>query len=300
VSKQRTNNYKKRASEHLEANRVPQQQQARLPSGKNFARLWYRIEPTLQTALRAETESVRTFFKRFPFVSSDNPHQVDLFIKGVKDKSVQRALHEYVRFARRFAVRVTLESKPPFFLFQVESARLSGAKFWGKILHGGLVPWLVSESEFADFHHPDLALPRNSEPLFESGRAKWFQIDDPKGDSLLAEIEEVAYDPDAIVFLFHDSRQPFLFCLVGENVNDTDWKKASQIRTRFQQQMYQTGTRGRTPNMEKRSKQYKAVQSKEPMKNIAIDLTGDSATDKQVSSEERALRRRKSELKKRH
>jgi hypothetical protein len=307
VSKQRTDNYKKRASKHLAANQVLPQHEAKLPLSKHFVRLRHRIGAVLQAALDNDPESVRKFFKLFPFISPDDQQRISLFIKKVNDASIRRSLREYVQFALRFHVRFILESKAPF--FRVESVRLAGVKFRGTVENGLLLP--ITESlpaDIADFQDTNLKIPAGSESLFESGKAKLFVIDDPSGDSLLADIEDVSYHDEAIVFVLHHcgpERQPFLFCLVGESVSYDDWKKAAQVKTRFQQEQYGTGTRGRLPDLEKRSKEYGAVQSQESLKSIAADFAiqnppkaGDGAKLKHVDSARRELSRRKSELKK--
>jgi hypothetical protein len=292
----------------MEAHQVLPQQQVEMPSGKHFVRLRYRNTSMLLAALEKNPKSVRTFFTLFPFIVPDDQQRISSFIDKVKDASIRRSLREYVQFALRFHVRFILESKAPF--FRIESVRLAGVKFRGRVENGLLVP--ITESlpaDIADFQDTNLKIPAGSESLFESGKAKLFVIDDPSGDSLLADIEDVSYDDEAIVFVLHHcgpERQPFLFCLVGESVSYDDWKKAARAKTDFQQEQYDTGTRGRIPDLEKRSKQYEAVQSQESLKNIAADFAihnppkvGDGAKLKHVDSAGRELRRRKAELKKR-
>ena len=301
MSKQQSERYKQRASEYVAAHEALPQQETKLPSGRNFVRIQSRMEPALQTALRSNPESVRKFFESFPFISPDNQRASIRFINTVKDKAVRMSLREYVRFALRFGVRYILESEVPF--FRNEPVGLSGTKFWGKFENGLLLPGSECfgvPTDLADFQHEGLKLPEGVESILKSGKARWFVIDDHAGDSHLSDIENVAYNADSIAFVIHYNRyQPFLFCLIGENVSDNDWKKAARIKTRFQREQCQLGTRGRAPNLEEKRKQYAALQTGQPMKNVAIDLVGNAATEKQVSSKERALRRSKAELKRR-
>jgi hypothetical protein len=307
--------YQTRAAEYTEAHHVPLPQQAKLPSSKNFDRLQFRIKASLQSALEKNEQAVRAFFKFFPYISSETQVRAKCFIDSLPDKGVRSSLQEYVKFALRFAVRFSL--KPKSSVFVIESARLSGVRFEGQIVGDALKPTIATDSEsseFADFYNPHVQLPGGQRPdgdesLFHSGKAKWFVIHDRMGKSLLADIEEVAYDPDAIVFVAHYSqfRQAFLFCLVGENVADAEWRQAARIKTRFQQEHYSTGSRGRTPSLEKRKREYEALQSREPMKNIAAEIAedtaaerGETATEKLVYSEARQLRRRRSELKRKN
>lgn len=309
VSKPAAERYKRRIGAFLRKKQKLQMPEPTPPSGKNFLQRKFRVLTLLQAALQSHEKEVRGFLNAFPYPSLGTQKKSKSYINRLRDRELQSALREYVFFALRFGVRCTLA--PTDTVFGVESTRIAGTKFWAKIVKGQLVPRIGMDlglPELVNFADEEVGGPAGAESLFESGKLKWFVINDPMQESLLARIEEIAYDPDAIVFIAHCSRrhQTFLFCLVGENVNDHDWKKgAARLKTRFQQEQYNTATRGRTPDLKQRGTEYEALQKPEPLKSIAVDLVNraaaspDSATLKQVDSKSRALRRRKSELKKR-
>jgi hypothetical protein len=307
VSKRKKQEYQKRAAKYVRSIESRPRIDAKLPSGKNFVRLQSRVEKSLEAALRLNEGKVREFFKRFPYVSTAARRKINSFIDRIPNPSVRKSLREYADFALRFNVCFTLE--PRSTVFGVEPVNLPSSGLWGKISNRTLVPGSDSGTEVLEFgsfadnaHQP----PAKSASLFTSGKAKWFVIDDPRGQSLLADIEAIAYSPDAIVFVTHypHIHQPFLFCLIGEDVSDDDWKKAAPVKTQFQQEQYGTGIRGRKPNVEQQRLEYKALDSSEPKKNIAASIAerraakkGQPATAKQVDSAARQLRRRASELK---
>jgi hypothetical protein len=256
----------------------------------------------LQSALQTDSKAVNEFFGRYPKPSATNLSEVSSFIRNAThNQAVRRALRIYLDFAKRFSVYMRFEKQPPY--FHIESDRLPGVKFYGIVMGGHIVPWTVAnpeadvDPEFADFQNQDGAVPKGSGPLLSSGQMKWLKIVDQHGKSHLAEIIRIAYDPDAITFILYESRQPFLFSLIGENVTNKEWKEAAKIRTKFQQEHWLTATRGRQPNLQRHAMQYGALAKPGPMKNKAIDLAGVNSTQKQIDSMARALRRRKAPAK---
>ena len=65
------------------------------------------------------------------------------------------------------------------------------------------------------------------EKLIEVGKAKFVQIDDKDGSSVLTELEAFAYDADSLTFICHRAEQPYIICLVGEKVSSQLWREAA-------------------------------------------------------------------------
>lgn len=297
----KTPDYQQRAADYIKEHESPSEQQPMLPTSKQYRALHHRMLSALQSCLAAHSDEIRTFFTRVRSISPDNQNAVARSVRRAEPKALRLTLKECAQFALRFHVSITLDQEPPY--FRIESVRLPGTKFWGKFDNGQLVPmsWAGEEAELVHFRHDAVKLPAGSEAIFKVRDARYFVIDDAKGNSHLSDIEHVAYDPDSITFIAHYSgHHPFLFCLIGENVSDDDWKRAAPIKACFQREQYGTGTKGRTPNLDKREKEYEATRREEPTENIAIDLAvadGAGVSEKAIATKRRAVSRRKAELK---
>ena len=282
------------------------------PSGKHYVRERERTNILLERAFESTPARVLEFFKRFSHVRPHDLERISSFIRDTRrDEEMQNAkapipkakvfasdaLASYVEFVLRFGVRFKFHSTATH--FREENLALIARKFHGRILKGQLVPVMTSdhdeEAEFHNFISDALELPERLENEFNTVPVRWFRIDDPRGNSLLSQIEEVSYSVDQITFIHHNSARNVLYCIIGENTSDDTWKAAGKIRAKFQQETYGTATRGRKPNTIKRAEQYEALRSTESMDTIAAGLSN-KGTEPDVNAIERDLRRRKGEL----
>lgn len=298
---------KARISEQIQrmgARGQPTEEPRREPATKQYLAQRHIVEQELESALRECPKIIRKFFARFWRVDSLKASRRTRFLLKIADEHEPAflALDRYITFALRFNVRLRLHRNPPH--FRVVTSPLSGTRFHGctlESLEDNLAPWTASdiEGEFVEYEHPDLPLPEGVEEMIACSKSAWLQIDDADTNSLLAQIEDVVYDPERVSFVFHNANSPFLFCLIGENVGDEAWREAGKIKNRFQQQMFGTGKRGKRPNLNKRAAEYNALGTPSQAKSKAVDLLNGKGTERELESKLRELRRRKSELKSR-
>ena len=86
------------------------------------------------------------------------------------------------------------------------------------------------------FEAPTLQIPAAFQALVDAKAAKFVQIDDVEGASVLDDIENFAYYGDGVTFIVHHGAHPYLFCLVGEKATKALWDKAGKSITAFQRQ----------------------------------------------------------------
>jgi hypothetical protein len=64
--------------------------------------------------------------------------------------------------------------------------------------------------------------------LIDTGVAKYVEIEDLQKRSLLNRLMDFAYSPNLLTFVLLASEQPYLLCLIGENVSvEKTWRDAS-------------------------------------------------------------------------
>jgi hypothetical protein len=79
----------------------------------------------------------------------------------------------------------------------------------------------------------------------DEGAARFVQIEDDSFSTVLSELEEFAYSPDAITFIVHQGEHPHLFCLMGEAVTQPQLRAALPAVSAILRKYYNRGKAGR-------------------------------------------------------
>jgi hypothetical protein len=134
------------------------------------------------------------------------------------------------------------------------------------------VPVPADESAEYYFETPDLQVPEAVEKLIGTRTAKFVQLEDISGSSVLSDLEGFAYYDRGIAFIVHRAECPYLFCLIGEKVSKQLLDQAAKGVTAFQQQYYGRGKAGRPRELMLRKKAIELLKQPGRKKEIASTL----------------------------
>ena len=198
----------------------------RLGVDSKFVSETIKLKIRLQDALENEPEAVRDFFRSYSFPTGSRLGKIKHTIKGIECKNVRSTLRRYVKYTARFGVQMYLRKKQPH--FRVSVLPPWGAKFHVKLLQGHFQPMTSQSGPYIyEYESEEMNILEKLEKLIEVGKAKFVQIDDKDGSSVLTELEAFAYDADSLTFICHRAEQPYIICLVGEKVSSQLWREAA-------------------------------------------------------------------------
>jgi hypothetical protein len=253
---------------------------AYLDGDKLFFEETRRIQNDLKEVLNNYPGTFERFFQSFSELSVRlESVDLDQFLEKMPQRA-REILLDYIAYARRFRVWFTWQKGA----FRIWASGPWQQKFRAKVADGFLreidpeAPGVevIENQRYVD---DDLTVPTPElEKLLGSGRAKFFQLEDQSGKSILHQIEEIAYEPESITFIRHKSSRDYLFCLVGENVPiDSLWREAGKVANSLQSQLYGRKRVGRPPKLEKWKKAIgiRERQNGAPLKESAGQLLGE-------------------------
>jgi hypothetical protein len=186
-------------------------------------------------------------------------------------------LKKYVRYASRFGVYFVRRKNSfewrlmpePGWKFRVNQSN-------GRLQASAHVPEGSPASDY--FQAPTLQIPQAFQTLIDGREAKFVQIDDVSGASVLNDIENFGYHGEGITFVVHNAERPYLYCLVGEKATKALWDKAGKSITAFQRQ-FGRGKGGRPTTTVGRKKTIReALKQPGRKKEKAVRLMSDIAT----------------------
>lgn len=253
---------------------------ADLDGDKVFFEETSRIQSDLREVLNNYPGVFDRFFREFSELSVRlSSIELDQFLKEIPRRASEVFLN-YIAYARRFRVWFTWRRGA----FKIWPSGPWQQKFRAKVADGFLreigpeAPGVevIENERYVD---DDLPVPTPElEKLLGSGRARFFQLEDQSGKSVLHQIEEIAYEPESITFIRHKSNRDYLFCLVGENVPiDSLWREAGKVANSLQAQLYGRRRVGRPRKLEKWKKAIgiRERQTGAPLKESAGQLLGE-------------------------
>jgi hypothetical protein len=221
-----------RANEFLQREET---RRAELEADSIFVRETEQLQGRFEAAYLSQPERVDSFLGRFGFTSPFNRAQLAEFLKKVPPK-MAKLFRDYIKYASRFRVLLRRKRNTGTFECRVLLPEF-GWKFRVNQSDGHLQSRVAMEEDSAAteyFEDVTLQVPDAFEKLTRSNQAKFVQIDDVSGTSVLNEIEDFAYFDGGVTFIWHNAERPYLFCLIGEKVSKALLDKAGRGITAFQ------------------------------------------------------------------
>ena len=240
-----------------------------------FVRETEELQEGFEAAYLSKRQTVDSFLSQFRLPSPFHKARVQRFLDATPSK-MAALLRKYVRYASRFEVYFVRRQNS----FEWRVMPEFGWKFRvnqrnGRLEATGHVPEDSPPSDY--FEAPTLQIPAAFQALVDAKAAKFVQIDDVEGASVLDDIENFAYHSDGLTFIVHNGAHPYLFCLVGEKATKALWDKAGKSITAFQRQ-FGRGKGGRRPEFARRGKIRSALAQPGRKKQKAVELMPDIAT----------------------
>jgi hypothetical protein len=211
-----------------------QKRRAQLENDSVFVGETEELQEGFEAAYLSKRRTVDSFLNQFRLPSPFHTPKLRRFMDGTPSR-MAALLRRYVEYASRFGVyfvhkRDSFEWRlmPEFgWKFRVNQSN-------GRLEASAHVP---EDSPLTDyFEAPTLQIPAAFQTLIDERKAKFVQIDDISGASVLDDIENFGYHSDGITFIVHNGTHPHLFCLVGEKTTKALWDKAGKSITAFQRQ----------------------------------------------------------------
>jgi hypothetical protein len=234
------------------------------------------LQEEFEAAYLSKRDTVDSFLSQFRLPSPFHRARVQRFLDGTPPK-MAALLRKYVRYASRFNVYFVRRQNS----FEWRVMPEFGWKFRvnqrdGRLEASGHVPEDSPPSDY--FEAPTLQIPVAFQTLIDERAAKFLQIDDVSGASVLNDIESFASHNDGITFIVHNAERPYLYCLVGEKATKALWDKAGKGITAFQRQ-FGRGQGGRpTTNVGLKKMIHEALKQPGRKKEKAVQLMPSIAT----------------------
>ena len=217
------------------------------------------MKARLEQAYGIHPDKVKEFLRRFRHPLSRRNTEVDKFLNDVKGDDLRSILKDYVGYSERFGVFIRLNKNRP--LFRVSVVETYGPLLHAKVVEDHLTPIKSDpgESFYALLENNNLEIPDELKEQVANGIASFIQIDDESRTSVISELETVAYRPNAITFVLHNARQPYLLCLVGENVSQETVRLAGKVINAFRKKHLGRSSAGRPTDVVELYKTLKAL-----------------------------------------
>jgi hypothetical protein len=248
---------------------------AQLENDGVFVRDTEALQEGFEAAYLSKRRTVVSFLSQFSLPSPFHTPKLRRFLDGTPSK-MAALFKRYVQYASRFNVHFVRRKNS----FQWRLMPEFGWKFRvnqsnGRLEASAHVP---EDSPVTDyFEAPTLQIPAAFQALIDEKKAKFVQIDDVSGASVLNDIENFGYHGEGITFIVHSAERPYLYCLVGEKTTKALWDKAGRSITAFQRQ-FGRGKGGRPPEFARRGKIREALAQPGRKKQKAVELMPDIAT----------------------
>jgi len=260
-----------------------------LENDQSFVLKEHDIRKDLVGAYKKNPGSVRKVLAAYRSGPHAGAEAHNRLIKSVRDPSTRRMLNRYRKFAIQFRVTFVLREIPGIEpIFKKQFWPILGRECHGKVERARLVP--ISDDPTETLSYAELLA--SSPPEFVRGlepdlkelddnvlrHATFLQVDDKTGSSILSDIEEIGYTPSGVCFVYHKSKVPYLFWLLGEEVlSEKTLKPLLKLITAFQKQYHGRQKRGRKPNVKNLRKTLNVIDKPGVLKEKASDLATDEA-----------------------
>jgi hypothetical protein len=222
-----------------------------LNEDKQFLIETERLRAGLTSAVTKHRMVLPLFFKKFSYPVGPRLPTAKQFVSGRRNKALKKLLNDYLSYVARFGVRFQLRAKRPRFL--LEYLIPWGAKFHVRLVRDHFEPvegYPGGDVPYEDYFEADrMEVPTGLEQLVKSRKAKFVLIEDGSCSSILSKLEYFASFTEGLTFVVHNAERPYCLCLIGENVSDKDWKRASRAHSALLREYFDRGKGGRPPNI---------------------------------------------------
>jgi hypothetical protein len=214
-------------------------------------------------AFRDETEAVRldlnaaygfdpatvdAFMRQFWYPSPAVYLKARQFLERIQGSALRAALLRYLEYASRFGVYMVRRARKERTKFAIRGIAPSGEKFHVRVVEDHLEPaaGMPEDEPFVEYFSDDtLPVVPELQKAISEGDARFVQIEDDSFSTVLSELEEFAYGPDAITFIVHRAERRHLFCLMGERVTQPQLRAALPAVSSILRKYYNRGKAGR-------------------------------------------------------
>jgi hypothetical protein len=266
---------------------------AALEKDKAFVIETDRIVHELQSLRNRKPDIFQKVFRRLsPLVILEGKYW-EGWLRDLADVRARTTFRNYVRYVVRFKVR--LASSPGTFRpvpfgpapvhtlhARIVKGRLHWAD-WGPQPKESVYDFLFIARDFE-------AVPELRE-MMHRGDARFVKVDTPRNESVLKELEYLAYDPSMLTFIIHYAEQPRIYCLIGEAVRtDKAWRDAGKVITALQKRLYGRNKAGRPANISRLKQGLRLARSSKPPKEKAFGSNPTPVTAKELENQLRYQR----------
>ena len=206
------------------------------------------VRSDLNSAYGFDPATVDAFMKRFWYPSPAVYLKARQFLHQIRGSALRAALFRYLEYASRFGVYMVRRARRERTKFAVRGIVPKGEKFHVRVVEDHLEPaaGMPEDEPFVEYFSRDtLPVVRELQNAIDEGAARFVQIEDDSFSTVLSELEEFAYDPDAITFIVHRAERPHLFCLMGERVTQPQLRDALPAVSAILRKYYDRGKAGR-------------------------------------------------------
>jgi hypothetical protein len=214
-------------------------------------------------AFRDETETVRSglnaaygfdpatvdaFMRQFWYPSPAVYLKTQQFVDRIPGSALRAALLRYLEYASRFGVYMVRRARKERTKFAVRGIVPRGEKFHVRVVEDHLEPaaGMPEDEPFVEYFASDtLPVVPELQNVIDKGHARFVLIEDDSFSTILSELEEFAYSPDAITFIVHRAERPHLVCLVGERVSQPQLRASLPAVSAILRKHYNRGKAGR-------------------------------------------------------
>jgi hypothetical protein len=204
------------------------------------------LRKALKTAFEHNPGVVKEFFRNFWYPAPATFIKAWKFLKDFEAVALRKTLRRYLKYASRFGVYMVYWEEKAKFRVRVLVPR--GTKFHVRVVNDHLesASWTPKGHLFSDYFADEkLKVLPEMQKRIHDGTVRLVQIEDDSFSTVLSELEEFAYFPDAITFVLHNAERPYLFCLFGERVTQPDFREAGKVVSAILRQKYGRGKGGR-------------------------------------------------------
>jgi hypothetical protein len=206
------------------------------------------VRSDLNAAYGFDPVTVDAFMPQFWYPSPAVYLKARQFLERIQGSALRAALLRYHEYASRFGVYMVRRARKERTKFAVRGIAPRGEKFHVRVVEDHLEPaaGMPEDEPFVEYFSNDMlpVVPELQKPIGE-GAARYVEIEDDSFSTILSELEEFAYSPDAITFIVHRAERRHLLCLVGEAVTQPQLRAVLPAVSAILRKHYNRGKAGR-------------------------------------------------------
>jgi hypothetical protein len=206
------------------------------------------VRSGLNAAYGFDPATVDAFMERFWYPSPAVYLEARQFLEQIQGSALRATLLRYLEYASRFGVYMVRRARKERTKFAVLGIVPRGEKFHVRVVEDHLEPaaGMPEDEPFVEYFASDtLPVVPELQSVIDKGAARFVQIEDDSFSTILSELEEFAYSPNAITFIVHRAERPHVLCLMGERVTQPQLHAALPAVSAILRKYYNRGKAGR-------------------------------------------------------